>query len=188
MKLKSKTPTFKTVFLQKWGTFSNETMVCVGVTKSEILADMKRLKVKPELIEAFTRKVGGMESKAAFVWTPPGTGATLLWMDSWSNVAEDMCTLVHETNHLIYDISRDKGFRDEPEIQAYQQEYLFRGIIAELQKRRKKFLGVKSKSSKRKHGNENPQGADDRVPHVQSRFDRITKEISGSEVQVPRNA
>jgi hypothetical protein len=145
--------TFKAMFFQKWGTFSNETMVCVGVTKTEILAFMKRGWVKPDLIEAFSRKRGPTEDKCAFVWTPPGTGATVLWMNGFDNDFEDMCTIVHETNHLVYDISRDKGFRDEPEIQAYQQEYLFRNIIAELQKRQKKFKSLRSKiqRSKREH-------------------------------------
>ena len=33
--------TFNTIFLQDWGTFTNETLVCVAVTKKEILQFMK---------------------------------------------------------------------------------------------------------------------------------------------------
>jgi hypothetical protein len=185
-KPKSKTPTFKTIFFQKWGTFSNETMICIAMQRPEIISFMKRAKVKKELIEKF-EKIGPKPGAAAFVWTPPGTGCTLLWMGGFANDDEDIFDLVHETNHLVFDIARDKGFRDEAEINAYQQEFLFKNILKELRKRYKKFRG-KIQRSKRQHGNENPQGADDRVPHVQSRFDRVTKEISGSEVQVPRNA
>lgn len=139
---------FKAIFIQSWGTFTNETLVCVGVTKLEILKYMKRAKVKPELIKRFEDKAHN-DKAAAFVWTPPNTGCTLLWMGGFCGDDEDIFDIVHETNHLIYDISRDKGFRDEPEIQAYQQEFLFSHILKELRKRYKKFKGVKSKRSKR---------------------------------------
>jgi hypothetical protein len=166
-------PIFKTAFFQKWGTFTNETLVCVAMTKKEVLAFMKRRKVKPELIEKLDRKLVGIDGKTAFVWTPPDTGCTLLWMDSFSNESEDMCTLVHETNHLVYDIARDKGFQNEPEIQAYQQEYLFRHIVTELQNRWKKF-GVKSSKTGGSHANQGSvaQGANGDVPSMQSRFER----------------
>ena len=64
---------------------------------------------------------------------------TLLWMGGFANDDEDIFDLVHETNHLVFDIARDKGFRDEAEINAYQQEFLFKNILKELRKRYKKF-------------------------------------------------
>ena len=150
-----KKPKFKATFFQDWGTFSNETLVCVGVDKPEILRYMKLSGVKPDLIAAFTRKVDS-PTASAFVWTPPMTGCTLLWLKRWTGNADDLDDLVHETNHLIYDIARDKGFQNEPEIQAYQQGYLFSGILKTLTERRAKFNGVKSKSKKRKtNGNKN---------------------------------
>jgi hypothetical protein len=147
-KLKSKP--FKTIFIQDWGTFTNETLVCVGSSKQEILAFMKANSVKVELIEKFERKPEPKGSSEAFTWSPEGTGCTLLWFRHWSGDPDDLDTLVHETNHLIYDISRDKGFRDEPEIQAYQQAYLFTGILKELTERHTKFLLKKSKSIDKK--------------------------------------
>ena len=141
--------TFNTIFLQDWGTFTNETLVCVAVTEKEILQFMKRNNFRKTLIEQFERKSAPSAGANAFVWTPIGTGCTLLWMDSWLGRREDVNTLVHETNHLIYDISRDKGFKDEPEIQAYQQEYLFKNIWAGITDRRTKFKGLKSRSKKR---------------------------------------
>lgn len=140
---------FKILFFQDWGTFSNETLVCVGASKQEILAYMKANRFKIELIEKFERKTGPKESSEAFTWSPEGTGCTLLWIRYWNGDADDLDTLVHETNHLVYDIARDKGFRDEPEIQAYQQAYLFSGILKTLTAR-------KSRSKKRKaNGNKN---------------------------------
>jgi hypothetical protein len=163
---------FHTMFFQSWGTFTNETLVAVGVTKKELITFLKRRKAKPELIERLDHKLVIPPGSTAFVWTSPDTGCTLLWMDSFNNVYEDMCTLVHETNHLVYDIARDKGFQNEPEVQAYQQEYLFRHIVAELQDRWKKF-GVKSSKTGGSDAIQSSvaQGANGDVPSMQSRFE-----------------
>ena len=146
-------PKFNTIFIQDWGTFSNETLVCVNRDKAQILRYMRQTRIKPELIELFEAK--SETDAAAFVWTPRGTGCTLLWLREWAGDPEDLDTLVHETNHLVYDISRDKGFKDEAEIQAYQQAYLFSGILEKLTVRRKRFNVVKSKTKKVENGNKN---------------------------------
>ena len=139
---------FSTIFIQDWGTFSNETLVCVNQDKAQILRYMKQTRIKPYLITLFEAKP---ETDAlAFVWTPSMTGCTMLWLKTWTGDFKDLDTLVHETNHLIYDISRDKGFKDEAEIQAYQQAYLFSGILEKLTARRKRFKAVKSLSKKRR--------------------------------------
>jgi len=147
-----KKPKFNAIFIQDWGTFSNETLVCVNVDKAQILRYMRQTHIKPELIDLFETKP---ETDAvAYVWTPRGTGCTMLWLQGWTGNPEDLDTLVHETNHLVYDISRDKGFKDESEIQAYQQAYLFSGILEKLTVRRNQFKSVKSKTKKVKNGNE----------------------------------
>jgi hypothetical protein len=148
-----KKPKFNTIFIQDWGTFSNETLVCVNRDKAQILRYMRQTRIKPELIELFEAK--SETDAAAFVWTPSRTGCTLLWLREWVGDSEDLDTLVHETNHLVYDISRDKGFKDEAEIQAYQQAYLFSGILEKLTVRRKRFKSFKSKTKKVENGNEN---------------------------------
>jgi hypothetical protein len=125
-------------------------MVCVGVTKTEVLKYLRKVNARPDLIKKLEDKRFDTEDKAAFVWTPSNTGCTLLWMSEFLGNDEDMFTLVHETNHLLYDISRDKGFQNEAEINAYQQEYLFKQIWTELKKRKKKF-GIKSSTKKRQY-------------------------------------
>ena len=146
-------PKFNTIFIQDWGTFSNETLVCVNRDKAQILRYMRQTRIKPELIELFEAK--SETDSTAFVWMPSDTGCTLLWLREWAGDPEDLDTLVHETNHLVYDISRDKGFKDEAEIQAYQQAYLFSGILEKLTVRRKRFNVVKSKTKKVENGNKN---------------------------------
>jgi hypothetical protein len=154
--MKSLKPKFNTIFIQDWGTFSNETLVCVNRDKAQILRYMRQTRVKPELIERFEAKP---ESDAeAFVWSPSDMGCTMLWLREWAGDLEDLNTLVHETNHLVFDISRDKGFKEEAEIQAYQQAYLFSGVLEKLTARRKQFNAVKalkSKTKKVENGNEN---------------------------------
>jgi len=149
-----KKPKFNTIFIQDWGTFSNETLVCVNVDKAQILRYMKQTRIKHEIIALFEAK---SETDAqAFVWTPVRTGCTLLWLRTWTGDSEDLDILVHETNHLVFDISRDKGFKDEAEIQAYQQAYLFSEILEKLTKRRAKFKALNSGNKKRKmNGNKN---------------------------------
>jgi len=151
-----KNPKFNAIFIQDWGTFSNGTLVCVGVTKVDVIRYMKQTRIKPELISRFENK-SEREDPCPYVWTPSDTGCTLLWLPSWRGDFEDLDTLVHETNHLVYDISRDKGFEDEPEIQAYQQAYLFSGILEKLTIRRKRFnvKALKSKTKRVENGNEN---------------------------------
>ena len=146
-------PKFNTIFIQEWGTFSTETLVCVNRDKAQILRYMRQTRIKPELIELFEAK--SETDSTAFVWMPARTGCTLLWLREWAGDPEDLDTLVHETNHLVYDISRDKGFKDEAEIQAYQQAYLFSGILEKLTVRRKRFNVVKSKTKKVENGNKN---------------------------------
>ena len=148
-----KKPKFNAIFIQDWGTFSNETLVCVNVDKAQILRYMRQTHIKPELIDLFETK--SETDAAAYVWTPNGTGCTMLWLQGWTGNPDDLDTLVHETNHLVYDISRDKGFKDEAEIQAYQQAYLFSGILEKLTVRRNQFKSVKSKTKKVKNGNKN---------------------------------
>jgi len=135
-------------YLQDWGTFTNETFVVVGMTQKEILADMRRRKFKKDAIEAFSRQNKPNGDETAFVWVRKGM--TLLWLNGWRIDLEHYSTVVHETNHLIWEITRDKGMVEEAEMQAYQQEYLFLAIVTRLNKSL-----VKSKRSKRNDARKN---------------------------------
>ena len=135
-------------FLQRWGSYSNETLVIVGATKGEIIAFMKRLDVKEEIIARFERN-GPTDDDAdqlAYVWNPPGTGVTLLYFKDWVNDWDHWDTLLHETNHLIHHVLvKSKGMHEEPEAQAYQQEFLFRTI------RRKLWMLTSTTEKDKKH-------------------------------------
>lgn len=129
--MKKVKPQFKYCYVQSWGTYANQTFVVVNMTKAEIVSAMKKRRLDAEAIDAFARiasKFGG----DALVWTYDGK--TLLWFRGWNNGLEDLGNLTHETNHLIYDVLvKDKGFKDEPEAMAYQQEFLFMAIAKKLE-------------------------------------------------------
>lgn len=135
----------KFCFLQDWGTYSNQTFVVVGMTLKEIIAAMRRRNFKKSAILSFEK--GGRpksdEDAAAFVWVDGGM--SLLWFPEWKLDITHYSDLVHETNHLVFEIARDKGMSEEAEAQAYLQEYLWNSLIYRLNK----FSCVKSKRSKR---------------------------------------
>ena len=120
-------------YIQDWGTYTNETMVVVGLSHKEILAALKRLKAAPYVIEQYDTDTADHDYSGGygFVWN--AGGRTLLWLEDWKYDAEHLKTLVHETNHLIYLVLvKNKGFEKEMEAQAYQQQYLFSAILKRL--------------------------------------------------------
>lgn len=137
----------KFYFVQEWGTYSNETLVVVGMTKDEILALLKRKKYNKDIVNRFTSHGPSLEcfsTKAAFVWAPPQFGATLLYFPEWRFDWDHIETLVHEINHLLFFVlGQKKGMSDETEAMAYQNEFLFREI------RRKLFKYGKTKGRKK---------------------------------------
>jgi hypothetical protein len=137
-------------FIQDWGIFRNETFVCVGMTRMEILLEMKRQEFRKDAITAFemTFRPKDDDPAAMFVWVDEGI--SLLWMADWRVDLEHYGDLVHETNHLVFEVGKDVGFREELEANAYTQQYLWLNIIKRLNER----LGVKSKRNKRKHASE----------------------------------
>lgn len=153
-------------FLQDWGTFRNETFVVVGMGRLEILLAMKRQNFRDDAIKAFENEFRPRDNDPAdaFIWTYEGV--SLLWFRDWKIDLEHYGNLVHETNHLVFEMSRDGGYRDELEANAYQQQYLWLNIIRKMNE----FLGVKSNAAR---GKDESQGRDPRrkagkMPRLQS--------------------
>ena len=118
-------------FIQDWGTYSNQTLVVVGLKDPEVIRLLRRL--NRHSARAFVRQNPDYDS-AGFVFHH--NGRSLLWLPRWKNTGEDILTLIHETNHLIhYVLNKDKGMGNETEAQAYQQEYLFKNIRGRLNQR-----------------------------------------------------
>lgn len=131
MKKKAK----KCHFMQGWGTYTNETFVCVGLDNKEIVSGLKKIGANDlcELVESYlkdtpTGLVGGEHN--GFVWEHDGK--TILWLKDVPNNIQNTSVLVHELSHLIDKIFGRKALLEETEAKAYQFEYLFREIMKKL--------------------------------------------------------
>jgi hypothetical protein len=128
-------PRSKCSFIQDWGTYSNQTFVCVGLSFDEITRRLKQFGKAATIDwlneETTTRE--RMKCASAFVWFKDGR--SVLWLKAWANAWEHFDTLNHETVHLIDFVLTSKGMQDEMEGRAYQHEFLFREIRRALFKR-----------------------------------------------------
>jgi len=133
------------MWLQNMGTYSNQLPVVVGYKNAAIVKWLRKISGKDaqKTIDVFASTGRPRPDETAFTFIYDER--MLLWLGwDWHDTPEDLATLVHETNHVVYETVRDKGMVNECEAQAYLQEYLFCEI--------RKKLGVKSKSKRGRHG------------------------------------
>lgn len=129
-------------YIQEWGTYECDTMVCVNMTHDMILKDMAKRGAKKALITGFNKLTKEDYDCRAFIWHH--SGRTLLWLSKWDN-QEMLGVLLHEIFHMIFFVmEKNKGMEEEYEAQAYQGQYLFNQIRAELNK----FYYPKRKTTK----------------------------------------
>lgn len=138
MKKKSKNKPI--IFIQPWGTYCNDTIVCVGGQYKDMVRFLKQLKYcKPEVIQelvASEKDITAAIDKGNYGWFKfmQKSNYSIIWLkkidDDWS------CweVLMHELHHAVACILGDeRAMANEPEALAYQQEYLFRAIRRRLQ-------------------------------------------------------
>lgn len=129
---------FKHIYLQSWGTYSDETVVAVGASHEDILAWAKKIKAKPwiikEIEEGKKKLEEYMDGRGCFIeMTGPTGRATILWLRKWDRSLEDVSVLVHELSHAI-DLVLVKALcmGDETEAKAYQLQFLYLAVLREL--------------------------------------------------------
>lgn len=140
---------FKTYWIQGWGTYSAETLVCIGgYTHDEVVKIMKKIKAKENIIAEFNKNKKEHDEKwlngsnDGVLWHHES--ATLLWIKSWNNTWDNFDTLVHEVSHMVDIVMRDgKKMEGETEACAYQTEYLFKNIRRKIVERMNKRDKVK---------------------------------------------
>lgn len=127
-------------YLQNWGTYSNQTFVCIGMNHQEITDAFKKLKSKPAVINAWIRDKEKLlpqltMSDGGLTWRDEESCVTLLWFPTWKNDWQHWDSLLHETYHLVYfGLLEQRLMNKEEDAFAYQQEYLFREIRRTLWK------------------------------------------------------
>ena len=128
-----KEKSFKKIFVQGYGTHTDQILVAVGVSRKEILSYLKKVKARPEYID-FIKKTDDkfFENKGTFAWNDKVDG-TILYLKKYEDLWDFWETLIHELHHAIEHFRVKKAMQDEPEALAYQQEFLFRAIRRKLQ-------------------------------------------------------
>jgi hypothetical protein len=125
----SKIRPIKTSFIQDTPLFKTQTFVMIGYTKDELIKKIKKYHDVGEVLSEIEKI--DFEHVSGFV-IETKSKKKLLFIRSYSNQWTDIDTLTHEIHHLVYFISEQFNFKDEPEAQAYLYEYLFHEITAKL--------------------------------------------------------
>lgn len=122
----------KKIFIQDWGTYSNETLVCINVSFDEIVKWTIKNKYKvPVLIQEPEETRECIKEAPGFV-VIGSDHTSLLWMKEFRDKWEFYETLMHEVHHLVHGIFSHKRMLHEKDANAYQFEYLFREIRRKL--------------------------------------------------------
>lgn len=127
----------KIIFVQDYGTHTDQLLVCVGVSNKEIIAycKNKKNKIVPEFADWVEKTIDEKtieKNKGTFAWNDNMNG-TVLHLKKNEDTWDFWETLIHELHHAVEHFRVKKAMQDEPEALAYQQEYLFRSIRKKLQ-------------------------------------------------------
>lgn len=125
----------KFAYIQNWGTYDQETLVCVGMSPEEILAYAKKHKFNKQTIKNFENEIPKLnklyQGGCAITCVSGNTTCLILrnYEDTWSYWE----TLMHECYHLVYHVFGRNLMSTEEEAFAYQLEFMFRSIRRKLQ-------------------------------------------------------
>lgn len=127
----------KFAYFQDAGTWPNDIPVFVNMDVKEIEKWMVKKKVYKDYIKAFNDNFAGenwcQDGIQGRVWHYDSK--VILWLKDWKNDWVSHDTLMHECLHIVqFILMKDRGMEDEHEAQAYQLEYLVKGIRTKLSK------------------------------------------------------
>lgn len=127
----------KFCYVQGWGTYKNDTLVCIGMSKPEIILALKRLgdaHLVIPMANEFKEKFKDRSRNNGWVFLHDGK--TIMGLKPFEDTWTYWETLLHEVAHLVHNVlGKDRCMMDEDEARAYQQEFLFREIRRKLQNR-----------------------------------------------------
>lgn len=126
----------KTIFIQDFGSTSDQMLVCVGVEKIDVLKYCKKVGVKKDFLKMveYLDWEWMRKQKGVFHWNDESSG-TILFLHTPRDEWEYWECLIHELHHAVHEWGKRKCRNEEMEMLAYQQEYLFRSI-------RRKLMGL----------------------------------------------
>jgi Zn-dependent peptidase ImmA (M78 family) len=88
----------------------------------------KKNKHLSDWLKKFIDKIPNPNGVGGMIYDPETSKPLILFIQNKKRDWEFYGTLMHEINHVIYHLSRNLGFQDEPEFQAYLAESLFTDI------------------------------------------------------------
>lgn len=126
------------IFIQSVEIFKRDIVVCVGATKEQTMAYLKKIKgIKKDVIKSFE----GVEKElfdevinnSALGIAVEEDNMLLLILKPYQNCWEYWDTLLHETNHIVRFLQTKITLdRLDYETEAYLHEFLFREIREKL--------------------------------------------------------
>lgn len=133
---------FKTCFVLDWGTYGCQSVVAINTPTAEVLAFMRKAKLKKAFIAAYERSEMPVEgSGAGYFWRCFEPTGSVISVTAEFNTWPFWEALVHECHHAVHRwLGDDRGMAGETEALAYQQEYLWKTIRQRcfaIQRRRK---------------------------------------------------
>lgn len=138
--MKKKKQSKSVIFIQSYGTYSNEMLVLVGVQdKKDIYKFCKKNKVKFEFTKWVLNDFNDWKASiikrhtALFCCNEDIQGVVVMlrpFEDTW----EYWENLIHELHHAVQHMAKKRMMFEEAEAQAYLLEFLFHNIRRKLQK------------------------------------------------------
>lgn len=126
----------KIIFIQDCGIYSNEIIVAANAEKKDIIAFLKKQKIKKEGLKWIEKEEKAFEVfKQNNALVAHSDGRFMLLLRAVEDCWDYWECLLHELNHIVWYIARGKMFQEEMEAQAYLQEHLFHKI-------RRKLMGI----------------------------------------------
>jgi hypothetical protein len=120
------------IWIQDWGTYGEQTLVCIGVTKEEILKWLKKVKGKPMFIAAIEECFEVPTQCDGCFWYHSVAKGSILWLESLEYTPKSMAILSHEICHAVRRLLiEERNMVNEVEAICYQTEYLTKSILRE---------------------------------------------------------
>jgi len=124
------------IYIQDWGTYPNQTLVCSGVNYDSIISYCRKNKIKIDVSskEKLLKQSFEINYGLAIVFRD---NSSLLWVKDYKNNWFWVENLMHEIHHLVFMLSDNRNMSNEMEAQAYQFCYLFKQIRKRLEETKK---------------------------------------------------
>ena len=120
------------IWIQDWGTYGEQTLICVGANKKEIVAHLKKTCPKSQFLYCISKFFEIPKGCDGCFWTHynPKYRGSILWLKKLEYTPESISVLSHEVCHAIRRLLiEERNMHNEVEAQCYQTEFLIKNIL-----------------------------------------------------------